>query len=277
MQDQADHNHSTIAGIRVALLLLAVMLTCGCASTDEREQRPSSSSHHTQVGILAARAAAPKEQPSDIEPTVVAYDEYKDPLIRLNRAIFAFNDVSYRYVFVPLGKGYIGVVPDPVQQSISNFFYNVKTPIYLVNNGLQLKGKAAGTNLLRFCINTTLGILGLFDPAQAWFDIDKAETSFADTLAHYGAGYGIYIVIPFLGPSDMRSGASALTEHFLNPIPRLTENPDTLIIQSLDYFQEFAPEAERYGPLTEESDDPYIFLRNLYLQGVQRDAAYPSN
>ena len=244
-------------------LLLWVILIAACASTADRS--PSGSGNPGSSDVEAGAVA--------VEPTVVAYDDYRDPLIRVNRVVFAFNDVSFRYALIPLSKTYLKV-PEPVRQGISNFFHNIKAPIYLVNNALQLKPGAAGTNLSRFGINTTLGLLGLFDPAKHWFGIEKAEADFADTLAHYGAGYGIYLVLPLLGPSDLRNGTSSLTEHFLHPLNYLTDNPDTLIIQSFDHFQTFAPEAEAYQTLTEESNDPYIYIRNMYLQGVQRDAEY---
>ncbi|MEX1033924.1 MAG: VacJ family lipoprotein [Cellvibrionaceae bacterium] len=246
----------------IGLLSLAAVLSGGCAST-----APQDSGATPEFGGHADGAPA-----GDIDPTVVAYRDYRDPLINVNRAIFAFNDVSYRYILIPLGKGYINRVPGSVRQSVGNFFYNIKAPIYLVNNTLQLKPRAAGTNLLRFGINTTIGLLGLFDPATHWFEIDKAPSSFEDTLARYGAGYGFYLVLPFLGSSDLRNGTSALTEGVLHPISYLADDSERIIIQSFDYFQAFAPEAERYEDLVKESEDPYIFIRNLYLQGVQRDA-----
>lgn len=120
-----------------------------------------------------------------------------------------------------------------------------------------------------------MGLLGLFDPAAEWFHIEKAETGFEETLARYGAGYGIYLVLPFLGPSDLRSGTSTVAEGFLHPINYFVDDAERIAIQSFDYFQEFAPEAERYEELESEADDPYVFFRNMYLQGVQRDAEHP--
>ncbi len=93
-------------------------------------------------------------------------------------------------------------------------------------------------------------------------------------MAQYGAGYGIYIELPFLGASDVRNGIGRLADYWLNPIPYFTENPATLIIQGTDAFQQFAPSAEEYEKLRAETDDPYTFFRNLPLQGVARDAIY---
>ncbi len=202
------------------------------------------------------------------------YSDYRDPLIGMNRAIFTFNDVTYRYLLIPLSKGYRWLVPDPVETGIGNFFHNLKTPIYVVNDLFQLEPKPLGRHLSRFVINSTIGVLGLFDPAQAWFGLERKETSFEDTLADYGAGYGIYLVLPFFGPSDVRNGTAQVVDYFLNPVPYLTDEPETTVIQAYDNFQAFAPGAETYETLRRTRDDPYIFFRNLYLQGVQRDARH---
>lgn len=251
--------------------MLAGALLTGCASVGQDSQPDSRFAWQSAEPV---EIETPAQSAVDIEPTVVAYRDYKDPLIRVNRAIFAFNDVSYRYALIPVSKGYVKVVPRPVRQGVNNFFYNIKAPIYLINNSLQLKPKAAGVNLLRFGINSTIGLLGFFDPAKEWFSLEKADTDFGDTFAHYGAGYGFYIVLPILGPSDLRDGSSALLEGFFHPISYVADDPERTVIQGFGYFQEFAPLAERYQQLSEESDDPYVFFRNMYLQGVQRDAAY---
>ncbi|HEX7026698.1 MAG TPA: VacJ family lipoprotein [Gammaproteobacteria bacterium] len=213
----------------------------------------------------------------DIEPTVVEYDDYRDPLIGVNRAIFAFNDVTYRYALIPLGKGYVKITPQGFRNSVGNFFYNIRMPIHLVNNVFQFKFEPAARNLVRFGINSTLGLFGLFDPAKNWFNLDRAEARFEDTLAHYGAGYGFYLVLPFAGPSDLRGGTSLVFDYFLDPIPELVDDrSDARAIQIYDRFNEFAPSADQYEILREKSEDPYIFFRNLHLQGIQRDAEYSS-
>ncbi|MFC3156303.1 MlaA family lipoprotein [Gilvimarinus japonicus] len=210
----------------------------------------------------------------DVEPTVVSYTDYNDPLIRVNRAIFAFNDFSYRYVLIPLANGYVKVLPLPVRDSVTNFFYNLKSPIYFANNLLQLEGKLACRNLARFVINSTLGIAGLFDPAEAWFGLERAEAHFDDTLMAWGADYGMYVVLPLLGPSDLRDGASAITDYFLNPINYLLDEPERFGARAVDYLQDYASDAERYKALYDKSEDPYILFRNLYLQSIMRDADY---
>lgn len=205
---------------------------------------------------------------------VVSYPDYRDPIIWFNRAMFAFNDVVYRYALIPVSKGYVWVMPDPAEKCIRNFFYNLKSPIYLVNQLLQWEPKQMGRTVMRFGVNTTVGIAGLFDPAKTWLDMPREETHFDDTLAQYGAGYGFYIVLPIFGPSDVCNTVSTVAESFLNPIRYILDPPESTAVMAYDNFQEFAPSADKYGKLRAQSDDPYIFFRNLYLQGVQRDADY---
>lgn len=209
-----------------------------------------------------------------IDPNVVSYDEYHDPLMPLNRFVFRFNDVLARYALVPLGKGYARVIPEAVDHRVDNFFSNVASPIYAVNNLLQAEPRLSGRNLARFGINTTVGLLGLFDPAEAWFGLEPAEADFATTLAHHEVGYGVYLVLPFFGPSDGRNAAARVVDYFLHPIPWVLDQPESFVLMSYGFFHEFAQGAEDYERLLEQSEDPYIFMRNLHLQSVQRDAAY---
>lgn len=210
----------------------------------------------------------------EVDPNVVSYDDYADPLEPLNRAMFKFNDVVGRYVLIPVGKGYAKVVPDVVDRRVESFFDNVEHPVFAVNQALQADFKPAGTNLLRFGINTTIGLLGLFDPATAVFGLEREPSDFAETLAHYDVGYGAYLVLPFFGPSDTRNGIARGVDVLFNPIPWVTDSPDGFWIMSFGWFEDFAQNAETYEKLLERPEDPYIFLRNLHLQGIQRDAAY---
>jgi phospholipid-binding lipoprotein MlaA len=180
----------------------------------------------------------------------------------------------YRFLVIPAANAYTWVIPDPVERCVANFFYNVKSPIYAVNHLLQFEFRATGRDIARFGVNTTVGVLGLFDPARSWLKIEREETHLENTLAKYGAGYGFYFVLPLLGPSDLRNAPSMLADRFLNPFTYILDTPTSLAVGTFDYFQDYAPSAEDYRILREKTDDPYIFYRNLYLQGVQRDADY---
>jgi phospholipid-binding lipoprotein MlaA len=245
-----------------APLLLACLCASGCFSAQHAWNEADAAAATGDFYVAA------------IEPTVVGYPEPRDPLMALNRAIFAFNDVVYRYVLIPLSRLYVQVVPAPVRTGIRNFFYNLRAPIYVVNHLLQGNPGPAGRNVLRFAINATIGLFGLFDPARAWFNLEREDTNFTATLSRYGAGYGVYLVLPFIGPSDTRNAASLVVDYALHPIPRLADNPERAAIRGFDYFQEYAPSAEHYETLRGKVEDPYIFFRNLYIQGLQRDEEY---
>jgi phospholipid-binding lipoprotein MlaA len=256
-------------------VIAAAFVLCGCA---------------TQAAAPAAQQTVPVPESDDeasdegnreiggdtvtVDPNVVSYDDYHDPLMPLNRFVFGFNDVVSRYALIPLGKGYARVVPDPVDRRIDNFFYNAASPIYAVNQLLQGEPRLSGRNLARFGINTTVGLLGIFDAASHLFGLERVESDFAETLAHYDAGYGVYLVLPFFGPSDTRNATARVVDYFLHPIPWVLDNPESFVLMSYGFFHEFAQSAEDYEKLLKQSEDPYIFMRNLHLQSVQRDAAY---
>lgn len=258
------------AAIVAVAAILAQPVLAGCAAQAE-DPAPAQT---VAVPESSGETAEGRRETITIDPNVVSYDEYHDPLMPLNRFVFRFNDVVARYALVPLGKGYARVVPEAVDQRVDNFFSNAASPVYAVNNLLQAEPRLSARNLARFGINTTVGLLGLFDPADAWFGLERAESDFAATLAHYDAGYGIYLVLPFFGASDSRNATARVVDYFLHPIPWLLDQPESFFVLSYGFFHEFAQTAEDYEELLKQSEDPYIFVRNLHLQSVQRDAAY---
>jgi phospholipid-binding lipoprotein MlaA len=248
--------------------IAATLMLCGCA-TQAADRAPAEA-----VAVPDSDAAASGNDVIRVDPNVVSYDEYRDPLMPLNRAVFRFNDIVGRYALVPLGKGYARIVPDSVDRRIDNFFYNAASPVYAVNHLLQAKPKLSGRSLARFGINTTIGLLGFFDPATSWFGLERTESDFAETLAHYDAGYGTYLVLPFFGPSDARNATARVVDYFLHPIPWVLDDRESFAVLGFGFFHDFAQGAEDYEKLMKQSDDPYIFMRNLHLQTAQRDAAY---
>ncbi len=241
--------------LAITLLPASLSILQACASTDAQEST---------------------EPPLDtgIEPTVVSVADYNDPLISLNRAVYAFNDFSYRYALIPLSNGYLAVVPGPVRTGIDNVFSNIKTPIHAVNNLLQGRPERSLGSIARFGINTTVGLLGIFDPALYWFDLQPSPTLLTDTLAQWGSGYGMFLMLPLIGPSDLRNGVGRIGDYFMNPIVYLTDNPERLLLQGLDGLNTFAPLSDSYLELQAQADDPYLYFRNMYLQGIVRDAEF---
>jgi phospholipid-binding lipoprotein MlaA len=156
------------------------------------------------IAIAAALAAA---------PAAAADSAPKDPLERLNRATFAFNDAFDRMLARPAAKAYKAVVPEKGRQVVSNFLANLAYPTVIVNDALQAKFHDAGTDSARFLANTVIGIGGLFDPATR-FGLAIHDQDFGSTLGHWGVPAGPYFVLPFLGPSDFRDAPSKLVDHY---------------------------------------------------------------
>lgn len=235
----------------------------GCASFSENEN-----------GGLDPNEPGPYEvtEGQEAGPTVVSYTQYSDPLQVINRPIFTFNHYTYRYLLSPISRGYQKVVPEPVDAGLANFFHNLREPLYFLNNLFQWRPADSGKSVLRLGINSTIGLLGFFDPAKTWWGIEREETNFADTLARYGVGYGAYLVVPILGPSDLRDGSSMTFEYFTHPLRYIAEEREATVLLAADGFRERVPELSRYIDVVAESQDPYLFVRNLYLQGIQRDA-----
>ncbi|WJG09184.1 VacJ family lipoprotein [Aliiglaciecola sp. LCG003] len=256
------------------LMMLSVIMLTACSTNNSTQQVANEQPPEANKAITITTSQGTQT----LSPTVVTYDPetFEDPLEFINRPIFAFNDVLYRYVMIPVSKGYTAVIPDPVQTGIGNFFSNIREPLNLINHALQGEGKKSGTNLSRFLINSTIGLLGLFDPAEAWFDIEEDTATIGDTLESYQVGYGNYLVLPILGQSDFRNAFSTIGESILSPVRVISDAPQTAYLQGLDGFNEFAPSAPSYEELQAQSDDPYTFFRNLYLQSLKRDADFQS-
>ena len=284
------------------LSLLLLLLLSGCASQPQTPPAdtpaPATSSQSADNSASAELSAA--EQLSsgktatietsqgriEIEPTVVdmadrsqvtgdsTEQQYNDPLEGWNRGTFAFNHFTYTYALIPLAKGYEYITPAPVRDKIGNAFSNIREPLSMLNNLAAGELKDAGTNLGRFLINTTIGLLGLFDPATAWFDLPEAKQSIADTLAGYGVAPGPYLVLPILGQNNVRGSTSVVSEYLLDPIGQVTNPPDTYYLQGVDAVDSFTDRAKVYEELYRQADDPYLYFRNQFLQGVKRDDSF---
>jgi phospholipid-binding lipoprotein MlaA len=165
------------------------------------------------VILLASCSTLPKTGP-ETEPPKRQYEdlvkekkEYaiqvSDPLEGFNRGVYRFNYYFDKYLFLPIVKGYAFITPDFLEDRITNFFKNLREITNLTNSILQLKGTSMAKTTGRIVINTTLGIGGLFDPATH-FGIHRVNEDFGQTLGFYGVGHGPYLVLPVLGPSNLR-------------------------------------------------------------------------
>lgn len=218
--------------------------------------------------VVSSTDAALEESNMDL---LIAEGEYNDPLEFINRPIFKFNHAAYKYALIPLTKGYHYITPKPVKNSIGNVFDNIREPLNLINNGLSGEFSEAGINLGRFLINSTIGILGIFDPASAWFEIEEEPQNLAQTLAKYNVGSGAYIVLPILGQSDVRGTTSIVTEGVFHPTSYVLDSPDDTLVRIIDSVDDFSSQADLYMTLYEQASDPYEYFRNQHIQSINRD------
>lgn len=191
--------------------------------------------------------------------------EVHDPIEPFNRGMFWVNDKLYFYLFKPVARG-LRVIPEPGRISLSNFFSNLTTPVRFANCLLQLKFIDATHELSRFVVNSTLGIGGLFDPATKVGKIPKKKEDFGQTLGRYGVGPGFYLVLPVLGPSNVRDTAGLAGDYYLDPWTYMADSEDWLIAKTVDKENELSLDEDTYEDIKKQALDPYLFIRNAYAQ-----------
>ena len=186
-----------------------------------------------------------------------------DPLEKLNRATYAFNDALDRMLARPAARGYVAVVPAPIRKAVSNFVTNLSYPEVILNDALQAKFKDAGSDVMRLLVNTTLGIGGLADPATR-IGFQSHDEDFGQTLGHWGVPPGPYIVVPVLGPSDFRDGPAKLANTYASPVNYLQSSETRYGLYLLTQFNNRV-ELLAADSAVRNAFDPYVFVRNAYV------------
>lgn len=190
--------------------------------------------------------------------------EVSDPLEGFNRAMFSFNNKAYRYVLKPVARG-LRVLPVPVRTAASNVFSNLGTPISAFSALLQGDLRNTGTELGRFGINTTIGILGLFDPATD-MGLKQDDEDLGQTLARWGVGSGPYLVLPFLGSSTLRDGIGNLATNAANPLFNNWATGEIVGYRFAEAEVMLSLDQDTYEALYDSALDPYVFFRSAWLQ-----------
>lgn len=222
---------ATTPGIRVGTLvvLLVLGLVTGCATTGS-------------------------------EQTVVT----SDPFERVNRSILVFNLEADRIFLKPIARGYERFIPRPVRKGVNNFFSNLWEPMTIVNDLLQGKFVYAAKDTTRFLVNSTIGILGIFDVASG-MDLKRRKEDFGQTLAVWGFPSGPYLVLPFLGPSNIRDTAGL--------VPQFLYADALLYFDSPEYWYALGARlvdtrSRLLGAdnILDLQPDKYLFVREAYRQ-----------
>ena len=204
-----------------------------------------------------------------------------------SRAMFKFNRGLAKVVFKPVAKGY-RALPVPIRKATGNVTDNLRSLLTLSNNLLQGDFRKAGDTAGRFAVNTTVGILGIFDPASRLGLEDHGKEDFGQTLGSWGTNSGCYFVLPILGPTTARDAVGLVGNVFLDPVYQITHNTEIKngVVGNGNYSEhnyyyyrgtgavDFrAKNIESWDSLEENSIDLYASLKSLYLQNRNQKIA----
>ncbi len=224
--------------IRILIILLSLSLF-GCASTATPEQ-----------------ATAFAEEPM-----------ITDPFEPFNRTMYSFNKGLDTAVLKPIAEGYVAVTPVKVRNSVGNFFGNIEEVSVFVNTLLQGRFEDAGITSARFAINSTLGVLGLFDVAANW-GIEEAQADFGQTFYEWGIKRSAYLVLPILGPTTGREGVGKIPGYFFSvwDFTSWEVQMAAFGLMAVDLRSGYLDQEE----LLNTAFDEYSLVRDIYIQ--QREA-----
>ncbi len=233
----------------ILIIGLSVLLLSGCANN-----------HKAQVD-------ATKAVTNETAVTDEVYVDPRDPIEGINRVMWDFNyDVLDKYLLKPVTQGYVAVTPQFVRSGLVNFSNNLSEPGHMLNNMLQ--GKIDGTmvSLARFLVNSTVGVLGIFDVATA-MDLQIEKESFGEVLGNWGVQTGPYLMVPARGPTDIRSTTGDVVDNMMFPLNLLNSN-FTLFSGIVGALEGRARVLSQENTLN-SSLDPYAFVKNAYFQNLE--------
>ena len=259
------------------IFALAFLILSGCAHRKANTTVLPSDPPVDQSVSQNPEISSSEESQSNLEEKDEFLDEFEsefeekavtvaDPFSLWNRAMFHFNDKFYFWLLKPVARGYKAVIPGVVRTGARNFFRNLFTPIRLTSCILQGKVKAGGTELTRFVVNSTVGILGVADPAQKYLKLEMSDEDLGQTLGVYGIGNGFYLVWPLLGPSTLRDSMGMVGDWFLNPINYVESVEASVAIWSYEKINETSFRIGDYESIKEAAVEPYEAFRDAYIQ-----------
>ena len=207
--------------------------------------------------------------PENDEETLLELKKINDPIEPTNRFIFDFNQGVDGAIIKPVTGLYRGIFPSAIRDGVHNFLDNIKTPVVLANDILQGEANRAGTTIMRFLINSSVGIAGLRDQATAWGFEDHDE-DFGQTMAVWGVGEGPYLMLPILGPSNPRDAIGKVVDSLLDPINLWADNVDKEWVPITRTAVGGIDKRDRIwdilNDLEKSSIDYYAAIRSLYRQ-----------
>ena len=202
-----------------------------------------------------------------------------DPLSGYNRIMTNFNDKAYTYVLIPVAKSYGDAVPEKARIGIDNFFNNLMFPVRFANNLLQLKFQNSADELRLFLANTLWGFVGFANFADE-LEIKTPKEDFGQTLGFYGIGEGFHVVLPILGPSNLRDMVGMTGDSYVSVLSNTGSSdlqykvPDTMVeqvaIRGTDVINSTSLNPNQYETIKKDALDLYPFLRDIYTQARKK-------
>lgn len=187
-----------------------------------------------------------------------------DPLEGFNRGVFGFNERVDQVIVKPIAKGYTAVVPEPARDCVRNVFANIEDIFNGINSLLQGKVVDAGSDVGRLAVNSTVGVLGCFDVASK-MGLEKHNRDFGQTFGKWGMATGPYLVIPFIGVSNLRDGIGNAIYSSLDPVwARHVPTRNTAF--ALRMVSRRAGSLDASALIDDTALDKYQFVRDAYLQ-----------
>ncbi len=275
----------TSVALLLVMLVMPLYVLTGCAS------QTKSSPHPPDAASAEAPAQAREDSPQaddsesalsseeenlldddwasteDLEPQE-AY-QVADPIEPFNRVMFQFNDKLYEWVLRPLSLGYRKVTPRKMRIGVNNFFANLTAPLRSVNCILQGKGRAAGTEVGKFVVNSTLGLLGFIDYFKDYPELYPDPEDLGQSLAVYGIGDGFYLVLPFFNSSTLRDAIGMVGDRYMDPVYYVEPVEAAMAVKGYRNLNLISFHIEDIDAAKKAALDPYEAARNFYIQSRQ--------
>jgi phospholipid-binding lipoprotein MlaA len=242
------------------------------ATSEDASQQPKTSGDD----ISDQSKEAPGSEDDEYDDEYDDEDEYADeedvqlipdPWIEMNQGLYVFNDRLYFWLLKPVSRGYGFIIPEELREGIRNAFYNIRFPVRFINCLLQGKFRKSGYEFGQFFINSTAGCLGLLNPSANYPKFQPSKEDMGQTFAVWGFGNGAYLMLPFLGPSSLRDGLGRVGDTFLDPFWWLIDDIwVTVAIRAGEAVNDTSLRIGEYEALKEAALDPYIMIRNAYVQ-----------
>lgn len=247
----------------------------------------------TSIGPVS-ESPAPEKESSTKEKTIASPDRRpgevstEDPLEDLNRGIFKFNETIDGMFLKPAAQIYDLTVHEKIQEGVHNFLTNLTSPVVFINDLLQGAPERAFETFGRFCVNSTIGLLGVFDPGKEMI-ADYHFEDFGQTLAVAGVDSGPFLMIPIIGPSNPRDFIGRVVDFFADPFPYIARRHGYRNWNYARYGVEFIDKRTHWFDIEKtiySSNDPYAMVKTLYIQNrefnisngiVDRESPKPSD